>query len=500
MKFFNVLFINTLLICMTLISCGDKKGNIDEGNPPSTTTPVDIVKGSVKSQGTGVSEVYVTDGYGITKTDSQGDFQLTLDSRAQYIYITSPSGYTVAVENSVPQFYKEITAGIKNNGAHFVLQKVTGGDNKHHIVAIGDPQVRNQAEVDKLQPILNYLKEDIKNNFDAPVHTMVVGDIVFDVSSMHEASKNAFASLGVPVYYAIGNHDHIPNKNSPASISYDKPSERDYLKNYGPKYYSFDKGQVHYIVFDNIIFSGGPNTDYDVNISEEQMQWIRKDLSYVASDKVVILMSHSPTKSRVKAYYGNSPELFSMLTRFKDVHILTGHTHYNSVMYDNTNITDHIVGAICGGWWEGEVCPDGTPVGYKIFDIDGTDVKWRYKSKEFPEDQFTVYAPKGFQNVQANTDNLMVNVWDWDSRWIVEWSEDSGPFKTITRVSQRTYDPLALALYGDDNSTSIPAGRGWINASRTDHLFEANINPSTNKIIIKVVNPFGKEFLKTITR
>ena len=255
---------------------------------------------------------------------------------------------------------------------------------------------------------------------------------------------------------------------------------------------------AHYVVFDNIFYRGGRDTDYSAKITQEQLNWIKKDLSYVPKDRVLILMAHSPTKSRVLSVYGNSAELHALLIGYKDVHIVVGHTHYNSVLVDGTGITEHIVGAACGGWWEGPVCPDGSGMGYKIFEIDGTSVKWKYRAYRMPNKQFTVYKPGPRLSGLRPEKELLVNVWDWDPNWSVSWSEDNGvTFKEMSRLSS-AYDNTAVEYYGIDGSATIPSGRGWIDAGTTDHMFNCIPTVGTAKVIIKAINHFNEEYKEEV--
>ncbi|MFL5581023.1 MAG: calcineurin-like phosphoesterase C-terminal domain-containing protein [Gemmatimonadaceae bacterium] len=53
-------------------------------------------------------------------------------------------------------------------------------------------------------------------------------------------------------------------------------------------------------------------------------------------------------------------------------------------MHESEHLThgrvhEHVAGAACGVWWSGPICTDGTPNGYAVYEIDGEDVRWRYK-------------------------------------------------------------------------------------------------------------------------
>lgn len=52
---------------------------------------------------------------------------------------------------------------------------------------------------------------------------------------------------------------------------------------------------------------------------------------------------------------------------------------------------------MCGSWWSGTICPDGTPNGYAAYEIRGEEVTWRYKSTGFDlSHQLRVY-PRGLE-------------------------------------------------------------------------------------------------------
>lgn len=487
--FLAVLLVNT---------CSHGQSEPNEIEEPKNESAV--LRGRVHSSNQGIAGVIVTDGFNFALTDDSGNYSLSSGLAATHVYISSPSGYSVPVENSVPQYYISLENVSNRQDLNFELIRSATSDQKHYCIAVGDPQVRNEEELLKLKPILDGMKANIKSKNMNPVHLMVAGDIVFDTPLVHDQSKSYFSTVGQPVYYAIGNHDHIQNKKQAASDLYDKTAADVFKGHYGPTYYSFNRGEVHYVVLDNILYRGGPDTDYSTFITREQLEWLKKDLSYVPKNKVIFVMLHSPTKSRYQSNYGNSAELHQLLTGYKEVHIISGHTHYNSVMLDGSGITEHTVGAVCGGWWEGPVCPCGTYLGYKIFEIDGTSVQWKYRAHQFPEKQFSVFKPTQRADDLSPAEELLVNVWDWDTSWTVNWSDDNGTsFKEMHHPASRVYDPLAFEYFGASGDKTFPPGRTWIGASPTDHIFTCIPSEGTTKVIIKVTNHFGEEFTEEVS-
>jgi len=479
-----------IILTVLLISSCDKSGAQNDSNESNGNSSI-TNEGYVRVGQTGISGIVVTDGTNFTTTDDNGKYTLPYSSSATLIYISSPAGYTVPVENSVPQFWRNIKNIADRKNINFELIKSAVSDQKHYFIAVGDPQVRNESELKLLKPILTEMANNISKQKLEPVHLMVVGDIVFDTPNMHDASKSYFSALNQPVYYAIGNHDHL--KTSIETIANDQTSDSTYIRHYGPTYYSFNRGQVHYITLDNILYEGGPDTKYSIGFTAEQLAWVKKDLSFVSKDKAVVVMFHAPSMSRYQTTYGNSAELHKLLSGYANVQLLSGHTHYNSVMDNDNGIVEHIVGAACGGFWEGPVCLDGTNLGYKIFKVNGTNITWEYHDYLNPENQFSVSKPgEARPDLAPAANELLVNVWDWDPQWKVTYSEDNGnTYKAMTRYNEqnRVYDPIALTYFGIKGDNTVP-GRTWIGASETDHIFTVVPSQGTSKIIIKVESRF----------
>jgi hypothetical protein len=173
-----------------------------------------------------------------------------------------------------------------------------------------------------------------------------------------------------------------------------------------------------------------------------------------------------------------------------NVHILSGHTHWNE-NWEKGNIMEHNHGTVCGAWWTGPVCGDGTPNGYCVYEVDGSNVSWYYKATGKPKDhQLRVYM-KGA--VPANPRAVMANVWNFDPKWKVEWMEDNAPKGTMTQYMG--YDPLAYDLYlGPDK----PLRHKGTEPNLTNHLFIAEPSESAKSITVKATDRFGKVYTETI--
>ena len=455
------------------------------------------VRGRVVCDGRGVSGVVVTDGGHFTRTDRHGAYELPCAEEAMHVYLSIPSGYTVPVVESVPMFWVRVDTLAVRDHVDFTLLREPDRGRRHRFVALGDPQVRNLRELSQLDSLLASLKAAVERMpAGSSVPVLVAGDVVFNRPKMHLPSKRSFAALGQPVFYAIGNHDHGPIRDSEAPDN-EEPSTRQFRRYYGPTHYSFNRGRVHYIVLDNIRFRGGKRDAYDIGFGAEQLAWVERDLSYVPKNRAVVVLVHSPLQSRQfpdPAHYGDTPALLALLEGYANVQIVSGHTHTNSVATPSRRMTEHTVGAACGGFWEGPFCMDGTPLGYKLFEVRGRRFRWRYVAAGDAERLFSVYPPDTLRcEASRPAGELLVNVWDWDPQWRVEYSEDGGrtfrPMERCLYDDQRALDPAVCARFGTAGNPRIPA-RPWIKAAVTDHVFRGT--PHSARGVVRVVSRFGE--------
>ncbi|WP_321332413.1 calcineurin-like phosphoesterase family protein [uncultured Bacteroides sp.] len=458
-----------------------------------TKAPQQSVAGHVWCNHTGISGVVVTDGTNFTVTNGKGFYTLPPNPASTHVYISSPAGYTVPVENSVAMFWVKLNreANTKNN-VDFRLTKLADKETNHYFIAVGDPQVSNRADLEKLKPILANIKAKIAGLPSKNVPLLVAGDIVFDTPQMHTMSKQYFSKVEQPVYYCIGNHDHVYSKKDSATLDNDLTADSVYIRHYGPTHYSFNRGEVHYVVLDDIRYKGGPKPEYTTEFAQEQLDWLKKDLSYVPKEKALVLLFHAPSKTRFKARIGNNTELYKLLQGYANVQTICGHTHYNSVVADDgSGITEHILGTACGSFWESPVGLDGCPLGYKVFEVNGTKFKWRYIDYTDKQKLFTVYKPGERSPALPPAEELLVNVWDWDPAWEVAYSEDGEKtFKPMTRIKS-TYDPTAYEFIGLKGERKVPS-RSWLGSSATDHIFFCVPSAATTEMVIKVTTRFGE--------
>ena len=186
------------------------------------------------------------------------------------------------------------------------------------------------------------------------------------------------------------------------------------------------------------------------------------------------------------------------------------------------------MGAVCATWWwtgrsgyaNNHICKDGSPGGYGVFEIEGRNVKWYYKSTGKPKSyQFRAYdlnkvhitaeafAPNstdalleeyaGVYATPNQNNEVLVNVWGFGPGWTIEIS-DSGTNIPVTRVS--AMDPLHIISY---DAKRLNAGATPTSSFVTDptaHLFKAVASSATSTLEIKVTDIYGNVYTETMQR
>lgn len=432
-------------------------------------------KGAVISRGRGVPGVVVSDGYSVVATNQRGKFEFDWHPNATAVFISTPAGYAFKNENGIARHYR-LLQDVKRKEVHFDLVPLDKNDEEHEFVIWADPQVRNMKDVEKMmnQSVPDVQKWVAGKKSDL-IHGVCVGDIVWDSLELFPEYNKAVAQMGIPFFQCLGNHDMDYNKGG------DETSDDTFQKFYGPTDYSFNRGKVHYVVMDNVRYLG-KDREYDGYFAPQQLAWLAKDLAYIPTDHLIVFCVHIPVHSSVK----NKEELYAVFGDRK-VHIMSGHTHYH-VNNIRGNIYEHNHGTVCGAWWTGPICGDGTPCGYGVYKVKGNELSWHYQSVGLKADHQ--------MSLSLRTENgdkqVVANIWNYDPAWKVEYSID-GKEKGLLQQFEG-YDPVAYATM---LGPSLPKSRGFAEPRQTDHLFKAIVPPGAKEIVVKATDRFGKIFTAT---
>ncbi|HEX5653820.1 MAG TPA: calcineurin-like phosphoesterase family protein [Chitinophagaceae bacterium] len=435
------------------------------------------VKGQVLSKGRGLKGVAVSDGYSVVLTDQKGKYEFELHPEAVNLFISTPAGYAFNHEKGITRHYRPVKEINLRKAVNFELTALGKDDSEHQFIIWADPQVKNASDVEKMmtQSVPDVQKWVAAAGAGTLLHGITVGDIVWDELQLFADYNNAVEKMGIPFFQCLGNHDMDYNKGG------DEASDNSFQEQYGPTHYSFNRGKVHYVVMDDVRYLG-KDRQYDGYFSQNQLDWLNKDLAFVPADKLIILCVHIPVHNGVK----NNKDLYAILGS-RPVHIMSGHTHYHKNVITG-NIFEHNHGTVCGAWWTGAICGDGTPCGYGVYTVKGDQLSWHYQSTgEAAGHQMKIYVDdaEGQKKVQ-------VNIWNHDPEWKTDYWLDGvhkGPLEQV-----EGFDPLAYAsLLGPD----LPKPRGFAEPRKTDHLFTAMVPSSVKEIKVMATDRFGKKYTST---
>lgn len=452
------------------------------------------IEGKVYSEMSGLPDVVVTDGYQCVVTGNDGSYRLTPHRNAKFIYISTPAGYLPDEEMQVPHFYFQIDYGRKQYD--FSLKRNPVDDTRQLLLVSADPQFYKVGNFERYAGVVDDMIQLKKGYHDRDILGIDCGDLVGDRPELYPLYIEQLSRTGIPIYRMPGNHDlRFGGRTTETS------TER-YEKIFGPDHYSFNRGEVHYVILNNVFYLGR-DYFYMGYIDDKTFTWLEQDLAHVPEGSTIMLSMHIPARldEAVKPFQYNSgaisaqtiniASLFEMLKPYK-VHLFTGHMHSNRNIVHSENIYEHNTGAVSGAWWQGNYCLDGTPVGYGVYEITGSKVSWYFKSVgQDRNHQMRIYAP-GTTNSYGN--DVVANIWNWDRNWLVEWAEDGVNMGAMTRFDG--LDPEVEKTYSDKEKLEF----SWITPELTNHLFRATPLRSNSQITIRAIDPFGNLYIETIER
>lgn len=431
-----------------------------------------------------IKEIVVSDGYTATTTDDNGVYQIKRKASAIFVHYSIPAEYEVKTDKGSPIFYAKIEKSYDIYRKDFELTRMKDGiENKFTLFCIADPQVRTEKHLDRFRSETMVDLKESAEQFEVS-YGMTLGDIVSDAPAMMEPMRRAMADGGMKIFQVIGNHDH--NQDEP----YDLNAIKNYENTFGPANYSFNRGNAHIVVLDNVIYSG--NKKYSGGFTEDQITWLRNDLKYVPDDKLLILGVHIPTRNQNNLV--RCQELYALIEPYNEVNIMSGHTHYNQNMkIPESKIYEHIHGAASGAWWSGTINGDGCPNGYGVYEIEGnTIVNWYYKPTGLRKDfQIRMYPIGSFED---SSGDLVANIWNADDDWKVELYEDgvkSGNMIRFTDYEKGAYQ-FFLGLGKTPPNRENKETTNYFR--RPNHLYRFTPRSTDSKIMIKATDGFGNVY------
>ncbi len=439
------------------------------------------VSGTVKSGDEKLSGVIVTDGKNFTQTKKNGKFSFEIEDEAEFVYIVTPSGYVADWSAGVPAFYQSAPGNNK-----FVFDLIpTDKSGNYSIVAIADPQFKTDEHFAQFagKPM-----EDLcatTSSLKGAAVGLALGDICWDSLDLLDKYKKEILRTGIPFYPVVGNHDH--DQNAEGDIN----ATASYRAKFGPENYAFFVGNDVVIVLDNILYD--TKKKYVEQYADHVLAWVKGLENLLPEKSALYIAQHSPVNFLVRnnAKILGKSDLFDIV-RGRTVTFLSGHEHVNNFFEYEQDITEHNIAGFCGTWWDSTHCTDGTPQGYKVFTKNAGKLEWYYKSIGHPKDyQVELYKPG---QTPMHPNSVVVNVWDYDPEWKVEWFEDGRPMGKLKPVLD--YCPISIREINENFAgKKIP---NYKKPNMNFHYFAATPNQYAKTVTISVESRFGQKWVYTV--
>ena len=451
----------------------------------------------------GIPGVRVSNGRDIVVTDEEGRYAIPVDDDT-IVFVLKPRDWMTPVnEDQLPQYYyihkpqgsPELRyAGVEPTGdlpesIDFPLIRREEPDT-FQAIAFGDTQPRNLREVE-------YIARDVLTGLigtDA-AFGITLGDIVFDDLTVFEPLNAAIGQIGIPWYNVIGNHD----------LNFDVPDNthatETFQRVYGPPYYAFDYGPVHFMALNTIWWHGDR---YTSRLGDDQLAFVLNNLEALERDQLVVLLMHIPlmeTEERDAVY--------ALLSEFPNRLVLAGHWHrleHHFLGEDQGWPGEeplHVIipGMVCGGWWSGHhdewgiphtSMYDGAPNGHGLFTFSGNEYRFEYIPARRPRDfQIAVHAPDAIEFEHAAETVVMANVFGGSERNTVEMRVgNSGEWILMERVEvpdpnyvrlKEMEEEILETLSAHEITPPASFGRSIPNPRPSSHLWQATLPGSISR-------------------
>ncbi|AMV37681.1 calcineurin-like phosphoesterase C-terminal domain-containing protein [Planctomyces sp. SH-PL62] len=468
----------------------------------------------------GLADVRVSNGRDVVRTDDSGRYTLPIDDDT-ILFVIKPRHWMTPVDHEqLPKFhYNHKPAGSPKT--HFPGVAPTGPlpasvdfalvpreePDSFKLLLFGDTQPRDVKEVEYITH--DVIEPLISAKSHGAVLGMTLGDVVFNDLSVFEPLKKSIALLGLPWYNVLGNHD----MNFDAVD--DRYSDETWEHYFGPPYYSFDHGPVHFVVLDDVVWVAADPNDkkskgkYHGGLGAKQMEFLRNDLANTPKDQLVVLTMHIPITE-----IEERPEIFKLLAERPHSLSLSAHLHQQQHRFlgsedgfPGDGPHHHLVhGTVCGSWWAGApdengiphaTMSDGAPNGYSIVTFDGPKYDVEFHAARRPAShQMNIHAPEEVAAEAASTTDAVVNVFAGNEKSIVEIRlGDSGEWRPMEQV--READPYFVAMKALEEGPKPPPGRKLPAPNKSTHLWRARLAseapaPGTHLIHVRATDMFGK--------
>lgn len=257
------------------------------------TVFVDANANGVRDPGErGMAGVEVSNQDTVVVTDASGAFRMTRPGTG-IVFVSAPDGY-----RSVGTFWRPAGETLA-----FPLAKSATGATFSFVHA-SDTHISpaSQRRTQRLRAVVDSIGPDL---------LLVTGDLVRDALRVPEAEARSYYELfakeasafKTPMFTVPGNHENFGIERDTSHVSATHPlyGRGMYHHYFGPDYYSFTRGGVHFIGLNTVDID---DQRYYGHVDSLQLAWLERDLALVPPAMPVVTFDHIPFFSTFEAIDG----------------------------------------------------------------------------------------------------------------------------------------------------------------------------------------------------
>lgn len=461
----------------------------------------------------GLPGVGVSNGRAVVETDEAGTYRIPVTGPCE-IFVIKPRGWAPPLDQANrPQFFyihrPDGSPRLKYGGIPPTGELPTSIDfaltpqveqEQFQALLFGDPQPRNQREVDWLA---HDIVEDLIG-FDG-AFGVSLGDVAFDNLNTLEPLAQVFGKIGIPQYYVVGNHD----------LNYDATTDRwaneTFIRHFGPSNFSYNWGAAHFVVLDDVVrFFVDGEGQYRGEIDEVALDFVRNDLVHVPNEKLLVFLMHIPLN-----HVENAQEFFELFADRPHTLSIAAHMHFQEHLFlgkedgwRGPGKHHHVVVAAgCGSWFTGApdedgiphtTMRDGAPNGYALLTTDGSDYRIDFRAARRPAGhQMTIDLPEVVAREKLGAVRVAVNLFNGSERSSVATRVDAGSWTTAQQ--ERAHDPLYVAARNRELALTPSPGRELPEPMLSPHLWfgtlPTDLSPGLHELEVRTVDMWGRVLL-----
>lgn len=278
----NIKYFSKTLLSLLVVSVAGIAAIAQKNEPVNGYVFIDNNQNGIKDNNEeGIKNIAVSDQVNVVVTDANGFYQLN-NSGYGIIFISLPDGFTTKT------FWQKAGASV-----NFALTK-TKPVTTFSFIQASDTHIsekslermnRFRALVDSANPSL----------------VLITGDLVRDAlrvsekeaTSYYDLFKNEIQKIKQPVWLVPGNHEIFGIERHLSLVSPKNPlyGRNMYRSYFGPDYYSFNYGGVHFIGLNSLEFE---DLWYYGSIDSMQLEWMKKDVALLSPSTPVVTFQHVP--------------------------------------------------------------------------------------------------------------------------------------------------------------------------------------------------------------